>query len=116
MPLPASYGGGAIVSTGEGFVVILDSRLRQAERRAALAHELVHAERGVLPRSAPEHVRAKEEKAVRREVAERLVPDTELAAFVRRCLTLDMSVTAEDVAEEFSVPLEVAELACRRAS
>jgi Zn-dependent peptidase ImmA (M78 family) len=114
MPLPESYGGGAIVTTDDGYVIVLDSRLRQEERRAVLAHELVHAERGVLPPSAPDALRAKDEHAVENEVADRLVPADELREFVEQCLSLDRFVTALDVANEFGVPIDVAERACRR--
>ena len=51
--------------------VALDSRLRQVERRCVICHELVHIERGPLPDD--ERLAAREESAVEREVACRLI-------------------------------------------
>ena len=38
---------------GERAAIIIDPKLSQAERAAALAHELVHDERGIPPREVP---------------------------------------------------------------
>ena len=51
--------------------VILHSRLRQVERRCTLAHEIVHIERGPVP--VDERLAAREESAVQREAARRLI-------------------------------------------
>lgn len=51
--------------------VALDSRLRQVERRCTICHELVHIERGPLPDD--DRLAAREESAVEREVARRLI-------------------------------------------
>ena len=51
--------------------VALDSRLRQVERRCVICHELVHIERGPLPDD--DRLAAREESAVEREVARRLI-------------------------------------------
>ncbi len=51
--------------------VALDSRLRQVERRCVICHELVHIERGPLPDD--DRLAAREESAVEREVACRLI-------------------------------------------
>jgi hypothetical protein len=121
VPLPVDCGGGTIVRRADGTVwILLDEALSATERRAVLLHELVHLERGsVRWDGGPEAwaaVVAREENAVDDIVAERLVPDDELQAFVRRCLSIEEFVTAADVADEFDVPVDVAERACRRAS
>lgn len=118
-PLPDVCGGGALVHRADGRVwILLHEGLSAVERRAVLLHELVHLERGsVRYDDAPpawEAVVAREEETVDSIVAERLVPEEELRAFVRRCLSIEDYVTALDVAEEFGVPVDVAERACRR--
>lgn len=50
----------------------MDKRLLQAERRSAIAHELVHIERGPVPRDP--WLAAREELAVEQETARRLIP------------------------------------------
>lgn len=119
--LPAACGGGTIVRRSDGSVWILIERaLDPDRRRAVLLHELVHLERGTARcQGAPcewAAVVAREEATVNRIVAERLVPEDELLDFVRRCLSIADYVTALDVADEFGVPVDVAELACRMAA
>jgi hypothetical protein len=92
-------------------VITLHAGLGRIDRRATLAHELVHDERGLLPRSCPDLLRAKDEHAVRVETARRLVPPGELRAFVAQRCTVE-AVTVADVAERFEVPDHVARLAC----
>jgi hypothetical protein len=121
MDLPADCGGGALVRRADGSVwILLDQALTALERRAVLLHELVHLERGTARHEgAPpawQAIVAREEQRVEDQVAARLVPDRELREFVQRCLSLDRFVTALDVAQEFEVPVDVAERACRRAS
>lgn len=53
-------------------VIILDKRLLQAERRCTLAHELEHVARGPAP--ADPVLAAREEVAIDRAVARRLIP------------------------------------------
>lgn len=102
----------SIVADGDELIV-LDPGLTRTERRAALTHELVHLERGILPAGAPRSVVDREEHQVRGETAARLVPLDALAAFVvARCGV--EPVTIEMVAEEFDVPNEVAERAMAR--
>ena len=72
-----------------------------------LAHELVHAERGIGHGAATEATMEHEEATVRREVARRLVPKVQLQAFVARSLTVG-PVTVEQIADEFDVDHEVA--------
>lgn len=94
---------------------MIDRGLSQVERKVALAHELVHHERGPAF-SDPQQsdmwavMTQREEEAVDRIVAIRLVPPPELREWlVRR----DEPTTAADVAEEFEVTDEVAARALR---
>ncbi len=50
----------------------------------------------------------RDETAVDREVARRLVPADELARYVEVMMLLELAVTAQDVAEHFDVPPAVA--------
>lgn len=94
--------------------ITLDARLDRRARRATLAHELVHDERGIAyPADAPEGLVQREEETVERIAASRLVPLDELACFVERTVDSGEGVTARLVAEEFDVPVEVAERALR---
>lgn len=114
--LPAGVGGGLFVRWPDGrAVVAVDEELGQAERRAVLAHELVHDERGALPAGAPAWLEAKEEAAVDAVVAERLVPSDELRAWAREAFELADAVEAWQVAERFGVPEAVARRAVVRA-
>lgn len=108
-----SAGRGYVIVAGDLEVIVLHHDLDQVERRAGLAHELVHLERGVPPADCPPLLRAKEEAAVRRETALRLVPLDELSTFVNARAELG-PVTARDVCEEFEVPVDVALEAMRR--
>lgn len=105
-------GGGLAARRGDRGLVVLDPRLVGPDRRAALVHELVHLERGCTDRQdAPRSwhaVTEREEKAVEREVARRLVPRAALAQHVRQAATLDEPVTILGVATEFDVPERVA--------
>ena len=89
-------------------VIVLDVALPRRERRAVLAHELVHDERGIAYTSAtPALLIAKEERAVDLETARRLVPAAELARFIERRRDIE-PVTVADIAAEFDVPPDVA--------
>lgn len=104
---------------GQVHVVLIDRALSPAERLAALAHELVHHERGGsgYHPAMPEPLRAgvaREERRVDQIVATRLVPVDELAEVVARCCDVCGGVTAADVAEEFGVSEAVAALALER--
>lgn len=117
--LPESCGGGCLVRRTNGHAwILLDAALTATERRAVLAHELVHLERGSCRYDgAPatwDAVVAREERMVDRTVAERLVPLAELRDFAAARAELD-AVTADDVAEAFAVPIWVAREACERA-
>lgn len=117
--LPDELGGSVYWPRGGRAAVIIDPRLPQRERRAALAHELVHDERGggcdadCMP-PAWDAVVAREEGRVAAEVARRLVPDDELRAFLRRLTESELGgATARDIADHFDVPEEVASTAAR---
>lgn len=93
-PLSDESGGALAVEGADGAqAVVLDRRLTQAERNAALTHELVHLERGLLPPGSPDHLVAREEAAVRRIAAARLVEQPALMKLVQ-------------AAEEDGYPLE----------
>lgn len=93
----------------EGDLILLDAALDRRARRCVLAHELVHAERGIGYGAASEATMEREEEQVRRAVARRLVPLDELAALAR-CRDLEV-LSLHDVAEEFDVEEEIAALA-----
>jgi len=96
---------------GASKLVLLDRQLLWAERQAALTHELVHIERGPIPRGAPAWIVAKEERQVDDIAARRLVPPVELRRFVEARTSVG-PVSALDVAEQFEVSLPVARRAC----
>lgn len=101
------------VTDGEHTVILIDRRLPPAERLAALAHELVHEERGggCDQPGAPaawDAVVAREERRVDDEVARRLVPPEDLRAWLQRRLEVADGVTVHDVADEFEVAHSVA--------
>jgi hypothetical protein len=103
---------------GHDRVILIDRSLEPSERLAALAHELVHDERGGAGRTPPPphplSVAARREEArVDRIVTDRLVPPTELARFLEARADVDPPVRPWEVAEEFGVPQEYAERALR---
>jgi Zn-dependent peptidase ImmA (M78 family) len=102
---------------GPDEAILLDRQLSPVERRAALAHELVHAERGGSGHvvDAPAQwapVVRREEARVDDIVAERLIPLGALAELVERRVDIE-PVTADVVASEFGVPVDAAERALR---
>lgn len=98
------------VGVGGSEVIVLDPRVGRRQRRAVLAHELVHLDRGLLPAGTPRLVVDREEFQVRAETARRLVPGPALARMVAERSDVE-GVTAAMVADEFDVPLDVAEVA-----
>lgn len=115
-PLPHDLGA-VYWPRGDRAAIVIDPALDQRERAVALAHELVHDERGggcMCPPGMPEawsHERTKDETCVRREVARRFVPLDQLEVFVERRLASDLTTTVLDVAEEFNTTEQMAELA-----
>lgn len=114
VPLPDVAGGGLYAPQAEGWAaLLLDENLTRPERAAALAHELVHDEwgGGCSHDGLPDTWRAvicRHEQFVEAEVARRLVPVEELAAFCKQRETIDLPTMAHDVAEHFDVPDDVA--------
>jgi hypothetical protein len=109
--------GGAMLVLGPGLaVVVLDPALDRRSRRVALAHELIHEERGGgcdgpdLPPGLDVMV-ARDEAEVVREVARRLVPDTALRRLVDQRGGLGMTVEPWEVAEAFDVDEPTARVA-----
>lgn len=110
-----SQGKGRIVDHGDGRrTITLDTRLSRVDRNAVLAHELVHDELDYLfPHGTPPALLERAERVVNRLVADRLVPPDLLLQFVHGYSELE-GVTVTVVAEEFGVPVEVADLALVR--
>lgn len=106
---------GRVVDHGNGLQTItIDPRLDRVQRNATLAHELTHLDLGLIwTEDTPPHVVARGEFRVDQVTIRRLVPPDELEAFVARRRTVG-SVVARDVAEEFDVPVELADRALRR--
>jgi hypothetical protein len=88
--------------TTDGDRIVLDSSLDRQSRREVLAHELVHAERGVGWPAATASTMEIEEERVWRTALRRLVPDDAVRRFVARRLTVG-PVTVDDLAEEFDL-------------
>lgn len=112
--LPPSTGGGLYFRVDSTTAVIaVDPKLADAERVDALAHELVHHERGGGAhgrghrRFRPDRIR--EERRVWRIVAARRVPLDRLAAFCDAQADLGHGVGPEEVQAEFDVSRRVAE-------
>lgn len=87
--------------------ILLDERLRRRTRREVLAHELVHAERGVGWPQATAATMELEEERVWRVALDRLAPPAEVQAFLVRRATVG-PVTVADLAEEFDLSLGAA--------
>lgn len=94
---------------GDRPAIVLDPSLTQVQRNAALAHELVHLERGGTCAGAG----WAEEERVEDEVARRLVPLGELLVWLVKLEQADVRVEPWMVAEEWHVPEPVAERAMR---
>jgi hypothetical protein len=95
-----------------GGAVMLRRGLTQVERRCLLSHELVHLERGGGSVHPDPIVRAREERAVDRIVAARLVPEDELTGWLS---AQEDPVTVDDVCEHWRVTPEYALIALQRA-
>lgn len=114
-PLP--YGLGAVYwPRGQRALIVIDPALDRQHRNEALAHELVHDERGggVATDGMPDNwcdMATRDENQVQHEVARRLLPLGELEAWVRARVLEGEEVTAWGVAEEFDVTDELAMVA-----
>ena len=107
-PVAATMGGGLLARRGERAAIVLDPALGRRRRRCALAHELVHDERGggfdrVGAPATWDAVAQREEQRVDREVAHRLVPSADLERFVAARAELGDPAALWEVAEEFDV-------------
>lgn len=96
--------------------IVIDQGLHRIERCEALAHELVHEERGggACRRGVPpmlEVLASRDEAQVDDEVARRLIPLDELEAFCVRHAEVYGGVSAQDVAGEFERTPELAQRA-----
>ena len=105
--LPTGVGGMSVDYPGRP-VIVLDSPLTQVERNAALAHELVHLERGWPCRAS-----WAEEERVHDEVARRLAPLDELHQWVVTRELDEAQIETWMIAEQFHIPDPVAERAMR---
>lgn len=95
-------------------IIVIDHTADRRQRRAWLTHELIHIERSVGFPAATAATMEHEEAVVRRETARRLVPQDELASYIRQYSRVE-NVTVALVAEQFDVPLDVAAEALKRA-
>lgn len=116
--LPVRCGGGAIRRYDGWTAIVIDIDLDRRHRSAALAHELVHLDWGEIRcggMPASWHpVVTRREQAVEDEVARRLVPEGELRALCEALESCGECVDTRLVAEEFDVPLRIAERALTR--
>lgn len=107
-PEAALLGGAMLVQAPGLTVIVLDPALDRRSRRVALAHELVHEERGggcdgpELP-SGLDVIVARDEAAVIREVARRLVPPAALRHLLEQRQGLGLHLEPWEVAEAFDV-------------
>jgi hypothetical protein len=90
-----------------GDEILLDPALGRRTRNEVLAHELVHAERGVGFPAASAETMEIEEVRVWRTALERLAPPEEVEAFLLRRGTVG-PVFVHDLAEEFDLSEEAA--------
>lgn len=109
--LPAGHHG-TVRRTSDGWIITLHARLDRAARRCALAHELIHVERGIVHASRATMIR--EEAIVRAETARRLIPCDELARTVTRMASIGIGVEARHVASFYDVTTAVARDALRQ--
>ncbi|WP_421121033.1 ImmA/IrrE family metallo-endopeptidase [Aquihabitans daechungensis] len=91
----------------EGDEILLDESLDRQARQEVLAHELVHAERGVgWPHATPATMEVEEER-VWRIALRRLVPPAQITRFLTARGTVG-PVTIADLAEEFDLSPDAA--------
>lgn len=94
--------------------IVLEAALDRRTRRAVLAHELVHAERGVGWPLATAATMQLEEERVWRVALDRLAPPDEVRRFAERLATVG-PVTLRDLADEFDLPVDLAARVARLA-
>lgn len=108
-----------LAQRGSDAAILVSRALAPAERLAAVAHELHHLRRGGSgwQPGLPDPLRtvvAREEERVDRAVADDLLPLHALAALARRRVEVEGCMSAVEVADEFGVPVSVAERQIRR--
>ena len=114
-PAMRRMGGGISIRDGFKSTIVLDPGMDRAQRNAALGHELVHEELDFAwERGTPELLVSKGEQLVGRITVDRLVPPEDLRAFVHLRVEAGECVEVIDAAEEFDVPLWVAQVALER--
>lgn len=103
----AALGGprGLWTRTGGRDEILIEQSLGRRERREVLAHELVHAERGIGWPLATAATMQLEEERVWRIALRRLAPPAQVEEFLRRRATVG-PVSLEDLAEEFDLTLD----------
>lgn len=117
--LPDSFGGAFYSPQGDWAALLVDRRLPRRGKKAATGHELVHDELGapITHRDAPASwadVVGRDERRCDRIAARRFIPRDELIAFIdSRMGCEEVGVTVWEVAEEFDITEDVAELALR---
>ncbi len=89
-------------------VIWLDASLSRRDRRAVLAHELIHRERGIGAPDASPATMVREEAIVRAEVVRRLVP---VAALQHIADAWPDGAMPREIADHFDVPQDLAEAA-----
>lgn len=82
--------------------ILIEETLGRRERREVLAHELVHVERGVGWPDASAATMEREEAIVWCEALDRLVPPSEVSAFLARRASVG-PVSVHELAEEFDL-------------
>ncbi len=112
-PIADEAGGAVHARIGDRSAIVLSPDLDRIDRNAALAHELIHDERGIAAPWATDATMQSEERIVRRETARRLVPLDHLLAFVEARVSVE-PVTVALVADEYEVPHTVAAEALRQ--
>lgn len=116
-PIAELTGGAMLIQVDGLTVIVLHPDLDRVAQRCALAHELVHEERGggCDRRDQPETwdpVAAREERKVDAIVAARLVPRAELRRLAASRVE-GPGLTASEVAESFEVSAHIAAVALR---
>lgn len=91
----------------DGDEILLDETLDRRTRQEVLAHELVHAERGVGWPEATAATMELEEERVWRIALRRLVPPAQIARFLAERGSVG-PVTVADLAEEFDLSADAA--------
>jgi hypothetical protein len=98
-----------------GDEILVESTLARCERQEVLAHELVHAERGVGWPDATAATMELEEERVWRVALSRLAPSEEVDEFLARRASVG-PVTVADLAEEFDLSPDAAARVARLVS